>query len=256
MFTRSFPSVRVSWYLNHMSSLVRVARDLQIFAKSADLNNLVQKYMSMLNLDTPPHIKVQNNLGARALGTCRWVPTDITSTIIIQKVALGDPTTLERILAHEMAHHAVFLDNIKDLQDLAREHGPAAGPPINNYLRRLRVEETHGEPWLKYVKIINSHMGNDFVTITSDQSYVEDQKVKPYYVLIAVLPNGKYGWQIGVSLSAKMKQMIDRMGQAYGAKLIKTTDAKWQNGPRIGSSKFATSPDKQEDLKRLHSEAD
>ena len=209
--------------------------------------------MGMLNLDVAPLIKVRNNLGARALGTCAWTPGKTTSTISIQKVVLGDPRTLERVLAHEMAHHATFVEHIKALEGLAREHGQAARPHVNQYLQEMRRERAHGENWLQYVRIINQHMGSDFVTERSDESYERESATKPYYVLIALLPNGKYGFQIGVVLSAKMKLKIEFATQHYGAKLVKTTDQRWQFGPRIGGSNWATSADKQEEMRRLHS---
>jgi hypothetical protein len=225
-------------------------RDIHI--ASADLHGLVAKYMSMLGLDVAPVVKVKNAIGARNLGTCKWTPGQPTSTIEVQKTVTGNPATLERVVAHEMAHHAAFLDAIKAMQAIVLERGSEAGPYVRGYLQDLRRSDGHGEEWLRYVKIINAQMGSDFVTQKSDETYVQDAETKPYYVLIAALPNGKYGYQIGVSLSAKMKQVIERAGQAYGAKLIKTTDARWQHGPRIGNPSWATSGDKQDEMKRLH----
>ena len=224
-------------------------------AAEADLSGLVRKYMAMLGLDIAPLIKVRNSLGAKALGTTKWSVGQPTSTISIQKVVLGDPKTLERIVAHEMAHHANFVDHIKALQAIAKERGAEAGPYVRGYVQSLRREDGHGEGWLRYVKVINSQMGADFVTKISDQSDVQDTQTKPYFVLIAWLPNEKYGYQIGVNLSPKMKQWCDRWIQEYKAKLLKTTDAKWQHGPRIGGVNWATSPDKQAEMQRLYGAA-
>lgn len=227
-------------------------------ASAADLKGLVHKYMSILGLDVAPEVKVKNNIGAKMLGSCAWTPGKPTTVLSVQKSVMADPVTLERIVAHEMAHHAVFLENIKALRDIVQERGPGAGPYVRAFLQDLRLSdphEGHGDDWLRYVKMINAHMGSDFVTKTSDKSYVQDAETKPYFVLIARLPNGKYGFQIGVTLSTKMKQVISFAGQHYGAKLVRTTDARWQHGPRIGSSNWATSPDKQDEMQRLHAGA-
>jgi hypothetical protein len=154
-----------------------------------------------------------------------------------------------------MAHHAVFLENIKELQAIEAEHGAGARPYIRGYIQRLRREDDHGEAWLRYVKVVNAQMGSDFITRTSDASMVENPETKPYFILIARLPNDKYGWQIGVTLSAKMKQVVELAAQRYGAKLVRTTDAVWQYGPRIGNRNWATTADKQAALHQLYSMA-
>jgi len=222
-----------------------------------DLSGLVRKYMGMLKIDAAPTVKVRNTLGARMRGTTAWVPGHATSTIYVQKNVMGDPATLERIIAHEMAHHAVNMDNLREMHEILQEHGKAnAGPYVKEYIDKLRQDtgpdSGHGEPWQHYVKIINQHMGSGFVTQTADDTYVEDAESKPYYLLIAKIPNGKYGYQIGVNLSPKMKRVIDTAVQRYEGKLVKTTDPKWQHGPRIGSSNWATSSDKQQEMQRLH----
>jgi hypothetical protein len=220
---------------------------------AVNLHGLVQKYMSMLGLDVAPSVKVSNVLGAKTLGTCKWTPGQATSTITFQKSVIGDPTTLERVLAHEMAHHAVFLGNIRDLQGIAQERGAQAGPYVREYLQNLRRDDGHNADWLHYAKIINAQMGGGFVSQTSDSTYVQDAETKPYYLLIAKLPNGRYGFQIGVNLSPKMKRVVEVTEERYEGKLIKTTDPKWQHGPRIGDSNWATSGDKQAEMQRLHS---
>lgn len=221
-------------------------------AASADMSALVRKYMTILGLDVAPVVKVGNSLGTQNLGACKWTPGKPTSTIVLQKIITGDPKTLERIFAHEMAHHAVFLEYIRAINELEAQHGPRAAPYVRTYVRNLRRSDAHGEGWLKYVKIINAHMGADFVTKKSDESYVQDAETKPYVVLIAPLPMGKYGYQIGVKLSTKMKEFVDRSALEYKAKLIQTTDPMWQHGPRIGGLNWATSPNKQEAMHRLY----
>lgn len=232
-----------------------VAAFLLARSEAGALRGLVQKYMTMLGLDIAPKVNVSDNIGATRSGVCKWIPGHKTSTIHIQKSVLSDPVTLERVLAHEMAHHAVFLGNIRDLETIVQERGSQAGPYVRGYIRDLRRRDGHGEAWLQYVKIINGHMGSGFVTPKSDDTYVESQETKPYYLLIAKLPNGRFGFQIGVTLSSRMKQVIDKASQRYEAKLIKTTDPKWQHGPRIGNSNWAVSMDKQDEMQRLHSGA-
>lgn len=224
---------------------------------TALLEPLVRKYMGVLGLHTAPDLKVSNRLGARMLGSCRWRPGQPTTTITVEKSVMDDAATLERIVAHEMAHHAVFLDNIRELEATVQQYGAEAGPHVQRYVRTLQLRTKfsaggHGDDWLRYAEIINAKMGSKFVTVTSDSSYVKSTETKPYYVLVAKLPDSRYGYQIGVVFSAKMKRFVATAAVRYDGRLVKTTDAKWEHGPRIGGSNWAVSPDKQAELEKLH----
>jgi len=220
-------------------------------AAKDEILGLVRKYMDMLGLDIAPHVKVRNNLGSKNLGTTAWVPGETTSTISIQRSVLSDSATLERVVAHEMAHHATFLENAEELRQIVREKGQLARPHVNAYLMMLRREGGHGDRWQKFVDVINRRMGKDFVTERSDETYAKETETKPYYVLVMEISKGRYGFQIGVNLSSSMKQYVDRVARDYGAKIFKVTDPLWQYGPRIGSGKWATSSDKQNDMLKL-----
>jgi hypothetical protein len=186
------------------------------------VHKLAQKYAHMLGVTELPKIVVRNNLGAKWLGRLSWKKGQ-QNVMEIQESALGDEPTLERIVAHEMAHHVEMMGLENDQEALAK-------------LRVGIKPQEHGERWQELAKKINSHVGDaSFVTRTSDQSYVLETKTKPYLVLIEAVSRGSLGYAIGVRLSPKMQAYVDRHQQEYAAKLVTTTDPRWADGAKIGN---------------------
>lgn len=216
---------------------------LERSADAAVLAPLVRKYMDMLGVGLVPTVKISDRIGAKALGTTLWrILADQPSTITIQKSVLGDPATLERVLAHEMAHHAVNCDRDRELQKIVSGSAPAdSRARVRDYVRQFQGLG-HGKDWQAYAEVVNAKMGSGFVTPTSDASYVTTG-TKPYYVLIGLLPNGKYGYQKGVGMRPKTQEAVRYAAAKYSAKLVLVKDRQWEQGPRIGSSKWAVPPD-------------
>jgi hypothetical protein len=224
-----------------MTARVRIV-DRYLAARDAAalglIHKLAAKYAHMLGVTELPKIVVRNNLGSRWLGRLLWRHGH-QNVMEIQTSALVDEHTLERIVAHEMAHHVEFLEITEE--DLARIRIGIRPPE-------------HGARWKELAHQINSAVGDsNFITETSDQAYVLAPESKPYVILVAPIMSGSLGYAIGVRLSPKMQAYADRYIANHEGKLIKTTDPKWTNGPRIGDG-FAMprDPEGKEKLKTLY----
>lgn len=185
--------------------------------EGVSVDSLVTKYMKMLDVypyDNRPTIKWRNNLAPRWLGRCIWKARfPEHSTIELQKSIQGHDKTLERVVAHEMVHHANFVD-----------------PPRDMFNRPIR-ERGHGPDFFRLAGLINAKMGHDFVTPESDESYEKTPNTKEFFVLVQ--PVGSLlGWAWAARLSS---QGIDRVkdSQTRGGKLIKTKDDDWTAGVKI-----------------------
>jgi hypothetical protein len=159
----------------------------------------------------------------------------------VQAAVLRDETTLERIVAHEMAHHAEYLQMTDE--DFAREQT----------LRRLRLApKDHSKLWYALAAKINSVSGANFVTKDSDGSYVQNTEVKPYMLLIVPLDGSRLGFAVGVRPSPKMKAIIERQ-IAGGGKLFKLTDAELSVAPAIGKGwRVPREPALQQRIQKLY----
>jgi hypothetical protein len=212
-------------------------------------NNVIEiaaKYMHVLGIETPPEIIIVDNLGSEWLGECHWRSSrPVTTTIRIQKRILAHPTTLDRVLAHELVHHWEF-------QSLT---------PDQVSLIRLGIRTGHGAEFIEGSKIINSLMGESYVTKTSDSSYEQDVNTKVFYLLIMRMSprNDRLGWAWAARLSPQGKERIAKECNERGGKLIMTTDERWLTGTKIArfggmSLPHEGSPDEAE-LRHLYDNA-
>jgi hypothetical protein len=187
----------------------------------ADAKKFAVKYGRILGVRELPVIKVRNNLGAKWLGRLSWTPGKPT-VMELQKDIFEDEETLERVVAHEMCHHVEMLEYEDDEEVKAK--------------LRLGIQPPeHGPRWKELANKVNAVAGANFVTKTSDQSYVMPKKTKPFVLLVAPTSGPNLGYAVGVRLSPKMKRYVERYQQNYDGKLIQTTDPRWADGPRIGN---------------------
>jgi hypothetical protein len=169
-----------------------------------------------------------------------------TSLIQIQARVLGHSRTLERVVAHEMIHHA---------EALRLKPGQVA-------MIRLGIKMlSHGKSFHEGAAIVNRLMGDNFVTVKSDSDDVFVPNAKEYYLLVASLIPGsdRLGWAWAARLSPQMRDRIAEV-LARGGKLIKTRDERWTVGPKIhkhGGMAYPSwsLPDLVADLRRLYEEA-
>lgn len=186
------------------------------------VQELVRKYADMLDVSILPRVVVRDHLTSRWLGRCSWRENLPTTTIELQRSILAHPQTLERVVAHEMVHHA-------DLMSLT----PQEVARIRAGFRR----DGHGERFRELSAVVNAQQGDDFVTETSDESYVVEPSTKNFYLLILPLEmfgRTGFGYAYAVRMSPKMARSADRYMNA-GAKLVLVNDSYWaEAGPRIG----------------------
>ena len=183
----------------------------------AVIDDLIDKYMRMLSIDgAKPVVVVKTRIGASWLGRDRWTSRmPHTTTMELQRSIVGDPRTLERVVAHEMVHHR---DNL-------------ALTPEQIHLVRLGIKpDSHGAAFRQGAAIINAVMGPDFVTKTSDQDYVEAPPERDLYLLI--VPLGEYGGRLGFAWAARLSSealSIVAKRALEGGKLVRTRDRRWTN---------------------------
>lgn len=185
---------------------------------------LVDKYLKVVGVTRgrKPSIKIVDHIGSRWLGRCTWLSKHPdTSVIEIQKSILSHPVTLERVVAHEVCHHAFYMVmNEVDVQ-----------------MMRQGLMSDHGEDFKQAAAKVNAAMGANFVTEKSDSEYTRDVKTKPFYMLIVPSYLGdKFGYIWGVRLTDKAKTQVRSIQERYKAKLLTSTEERWTNcASRLGS---------------------
>lgn len=183
------------------------------------VDRFVRKYAEILGVDTLPEIKVRDNLGSPWLGRCLWTTKNLKHTVIeLQQSILSDEKTLERVVAHEMIHHA----NMVSMSD------------ADVALVKMGIKpQEHGSNFWQGASLINETMGDDFVTEKSDTEYVTSENKKEFFVLIAPVGlRGRLGWawsaRLGVRQQEKVVKEIERQG-----KLVMSTDDRLLTGAKI-----------------------
>lgn len=179
----------------------------------------VDKYMAILGIDgEPPVVKFRDNLGSTWLGRSTWSPSRPDTTLLeLQRSIVGDERTFERVVAHEMIHHRDALAISEDQVAL---------------LRIGIKPESHGATFREGAARINTIMGSDFVTVTSDREYRKTPPRKAFAVLITPLPNGRLGWTWAARIGPKATSWVDEL-VGRGSRLVHTTDERWARGRRI-----------------------
>jgi len=208
------------------------ARDItdpaKSFAGMPKLLELAWKYARMLGVSVIPKIAFRNDLTSRWLGRYAYTtkPGKV-NTIQIQRRVLHDERTLERIMAHEMAHHVDFLTTPPSPRG-SQDFAPLRDP--------------HGPSWQAQADKVNRVMGQNFVTELSDESYVLAPETKPYTLLIVKTLKGRLGYQASVHF---YPEVVARMS-AILKKAIRSTDPRWARAPKIGSRSMALPKNEEE----------
>lgn len=188
---------------------------------------LIHKFRHIFGMDNAPMpvVTIRDNVGSSWLGRHLHWPYRARrpNEIQIQRSVLQDARTLERVVAHEMAHNFVAVES--------QEAGLT--PP----------DEPHGRAFLAAAAIINRAVGDDcFITVTSDQTYsIDNVCLKPYTLLIGKAAGGGLGYTYAVRPSAEQKAVIER-ALLLGARVAMTTDLYWAQGRalKIGSRRLTT----------------
>ena len=192
------------------------------------------KYARILGVSALPEFAIRDNLTSRWLGQYVHKPGQ-PNRIQIQKRLLHDDRSLERIIAHEMAHHA-------DITGPGHQYD--------------RITKGHGPRWQSFADKINRVMGVDFVTVVSDASYVLAPETKPYLLLIMRLSGGRIGYTVAMRLSGRMEQYLERHVIFFPEmkhKIMTSRDPRWSEGRPIGGRKvnLPRTPEEARDLEKL-----
>jgi hypothetical protein len=183
----------------------------------AAIDDLIDKYMQMLSIDgAKPIVVVRSRIGASWLGRDSWTSRmPHTTTLELQRSIVGDPRTLERVVAHEMVHHRDSL----------------AMTPEQLRLVKLGIKPaSHGASFRQGASIINAVMGPDFVTTMSDQGYVQAPPERDLFLLI--VPLSEYGGRLGYAWAARLSPealSVVAKRALEGGKLVRTRDRRWTN---------------------------
>lgn len=220
---------------------IRTKAASMVYASEADIPAVIAKFMPHLTPGLPhPTVRVVNSLGTPWLARDLWVPGEGNTVIEIQKAVVNDRTTLERIIAHELVHHDIFLT----------EWLPLSGSKNINQL--MNIEGGHGAKFKTRADKLNAIFGPDFVTETSDAAMVEEEAGTPYYVLLKMNAPGQISWAYCVRPSARQRAYIEERivtGTVPGQfKLVKTRDRVWAQGVAVGKG-FASTWNKELGLK-------
>jgi len=198
----------------------------------AKARRFLDKYFPDANLPMPA-FKVVRHTNPKWNGRCIYRLGGSNSTIELQKRILGDDKTLDRILAHELIHHADFLLNLK-----------------NESARYARSRDGHGKFFREAAERVNAVMGKDYVTEKSDATYVAEDKLVDFYVLIEPHPgkSGQYMFAKALRPSSKQQEYIARHVADRGAKLIKSKDRKFLEGVADIGKNWSVPRDEFQDL--------
>lgn len=214
------------------------------WASSIDMalvNKLAAKYARILEIDDLPKFTVKNNLRSPWLGRHLW-KFGQPSVIELQATLFDNEETLERVIAHEMAHHAVVAD---------AEAGD--GSTLVELIRD--PTKAHGAEWKEYAKKINQAVGDSgFVTEYTDHQTSETSK--SYYLWIEhEVRHNRLRYSVAGKLSAAMRSAMARGLQAGTGKLLEVTDPQWLGGPGIGRGSIVPkSPELKAALQKLWDE--
>jgi hypothetical protein len=196
-----------------------------------------------------PDIAVRDNLGSKWLAVTVWDPKmPETSTIVIQKTALADARTVDKIVAHEIIHHINFL---------------RMDPTERALLTRRRgsLSDGHDQAFWRLADRVNAEMGGDFVTERSSQDYALAENEKVFHVLIEPLRGDKIGWSWISKLTPQAKEEVRR--REAGAKnplaVVETTDVRLTRGVKLkkygGCSVARAGSDEEAILRELYESA-
>jgi len=252
-------------------SIESSANNPKLAAEQVDWHPILTELMALLEPGLPvPKVKIVNSK-TNWLGRCVWrygraadgkTFADDNTTIDLQKSIMTDEYTVRRVLAHELAHHEDDLVNLRP--ELLR-----LGFHTFQMMRKMK-KDGHGPSWQAIAARFNAKYGADFVTKTSDESYVLDQSdVKPYFVFIYHAYSGKIKWTHANIISTQMRkylservkenQELTEAGQPPIYRLLKTTDPFFmRKSPTIGSGSMAYTNEAEENtkLEKLWSEGE
>ena len=230
--------------------LYKIEAAVSVMHVEAAIKKLLDKFFKEYNLPMP-RIKIVNQITSPWLGRDSYNPkVDRNNTTLeIQKRVTNDEKSLDRVLAHELIHHVLFL-----LKFAHPEMGEKAWQETISRRKLGFREQEHGKEFHEWAAKINAVMGKDYVTEKSDESYVTELD-KEFYLLIQPLQGRTdYGYTWMVRPSRDQQVVVQQKMQA-GAKLFMTKDERFTHGEKIKKYGYTSVPrdkEAQELLKKMY----
>lgn len=183
-------------------------------AAGRDISHIAAVFLRLLDPDGHyplPKISITNRAGADWLGRAFTrltgdgkVVTGVSGEIQIQRGALEDDKTLHRVLAHEVVHYVVAWEMY-------------GGAPYGDVRGLGAKEGDHGPRFLEVAGRLNALYGSDFITITSDESYVYEHREVNLFVLAQQGASSKMMWCWSATVPQKVVDtMIEWRAQGSG----------------------------------------
>lgn len=153
-----------------ISNVIAVLKALAITPNTSTLQNIsksiIGKFFPDLAVPEFKIVKTTSNWLGRT--TVQYKDNELTTTIEVQKSIVNDEKTLHRVLTHELIHCYLDTKNIQKELEYKKHHVK---------------QDPHGEEFKEQAKKINAVYGEDYVTTTSNLSYVVEDD-KEFYIII------------------------------------------------------------------------
>ena len=159
-----------------------------------------------------PKFKLVKHTHPKWLGStqAKWVgEAEPEITVSIQKSIIDDEKTLHRVMAHEMIHVWQY-----QTIDLKKE----------KQLPKYAQTDFHGKTFTDMAAKMNAVYGKDYVTKTSDLTYVESGQAE-YLIIVQPHDDKRYGVSKVVRPSKVQKEEIKKRIDTREAHVFKTKDA-------------------------------
>jgi len=190
----------------------------------------VRKFMHLLPTDMPlPEIKIEDTPSKGWLGRCVYTYGSPSTTIHLQKVILTDQDTLDRVVAHELCHHAEFLESAQAAA--AKGWSPKQHAAMDKFLRR-----PHGSQFQAWATKFNAVYGAGFITERSDEAMVVSEASRDINVLLWRAEGRSIRWCYTMRPSARQLEYI-KQNLAHGPdtyRYVKTRDVDFAQGSSVG----------------------
>lgn len=180
---------------------------------------MARKHLAILGVTLPlPRFTVVARVGARWGGRCKWRSDWTTCVIEIHETMTGNPRDLERVVAHEIIHHVVFMQQGR------------AGRWVG-----------HGGVFLEMLAKLNATLGEGFVTTMCGDDYLRAELARPIHLVLWRRLGGtvpSVGWYARATARTQRTLMRLAAGTAVGqgeVRVVQTRAPIWAHFPRIGA---------------------
>jgi predicted SprT family Zn-dependent metalloprotease len=144
--------------------------------------NQVNKIRHLLGTDDKnfksPVFKINNKIPKGTLAFCDWPigKNQVEIHLRSETLKYRDKTLINRVIAHELCHEAEFfmywLVKFTNEFDSDEDNSPARLKRLyKKWCDELKEADKHGEEFQKFADKVNSLIGPNYVTKTSDETY-------------------------------------------------------------------------------------